>query len=219
MRGLTYVLRNKLYVALTNQVISASPLQLRGPSFQLPVSANFHPLEAEPTSDDVFKAVDDAFTNGLIGVSSMDSDVITFAGIGEPLLRLDTLYEASSKILEHRHGAQLRVKTNGLVSLKFGSKVCADASFSLASPKFFRIGCVTSMYCFHTVVQFAATLAESGVSNVSVSLTCDNPKQYLDIMKPTNGCTYSDTCNFVVECVEAGEHLFIYECPLTYALN
>lgn len=129
MRGLTYVLRNKLYIALTNQCISASPLQLRGPSFQLPASANFHPLEAEPSSDEVFKAVDDAFTNGLIGVSSMDSDVITFAGIGEPLLRLDTLHQASTQIFEHRHGAQLRVKTNGLISLKFGSKVCVRARF------------------------------------------------------------------------------------------
>ena len=200
MRGLTYVLRNKLYIALTNQCISASPLQLRGPSFQLPASANFHPLEAEPSSDDVFKAVDDAFTNGLIGVSSMDSDVITFAGIGEPLLRLDTLHQASTQILEHRHGAQLRVKTNGLVSLKFGSKVWfhprfLKLCFLLNSPLFFS---------FYILIQVAATLAESGVSNVSVTLACDNPKQYLDIMKPTNGCTYSDMCSFVVECVEAG---------------
>lgn len=123
MRGLTYFLKNKLYVALTNKCVSISPLQLRGPSFVLPPSANFHLLEQEPSSEDVFKAVDDAFEQGLIGVSSMDSDEITFAGAGEPLLRLETLMEAASLILEQRHGAQLRLKTSGLVLSKDSAKV------------------------------------------------------------------------------------------------
>lgn len=136
MRGLTYVLRNKLYIALTNQCISASPLQLRGPSFQLPASANFHPLEVEPTSGDVFQAVDNAFEDGLIEVSSMGSDEVTFAGIGEPLLRLDTMCQASEQILEHRHGAQLRVKTNGLIPLKFGSKVQYESIMEIFGPSF-----------------------------------------------------------------------------------
>lgn len=123
MRGLTYFLKNKLYVALTNKCISVSPLGLRGPSFVLPPSANFHLLEEEPSSHDIFKAVDDAFEQGLIGVSSMDSDEISFAGIGEPLLRLDTLTDAATLILEQRHGAQLRVKTSGLILSKDSAKV------------------------------------------------------------------------------------------------
>jgi len=127
MRGLTYFLKNKLYVALTNKCISASPLQLRGPSFVLPPNANFHLLDEEPSSQDVFRAVDDAFEQGLIGVSSMDSDEITFAGVGEPLLRLDTLTEAATLILEQRHGAQLRLKTSGLIL----SRDCAKVSTQL----------------------------------------------------------------------------------------
>ena len=118
MRGLTYVLKNKLYISLTNKCISASPIDLRGPSFVLPQSSKFHRLESEPTHQDVFTAVDDAFTQGLIGVTSMDSDEITFAGIGEPLLKLDVLTKAAELILEQRHGAQLRVKTSGLIISK-----------------------------------------------------------------------------------------------------
>lgn len=123
IRGLTYVLNNKLYIALTNKCVSASPLQLRGPSFQMPPSANFSPLEKEPTVDDVFAAVEDAFHSGKIAVSSMDSDEITFAGIGEPLLKLDVISSAAQLITEKRHGAQLRVKTNGLILSKDCSKV------------------------------------------------------------------------------------------------
>jgi len=48
----------------------------------------------------------------------MDSDEITFAGVGEPLLRMGVLTEAAMLIKEKRHGAQLRVKTNGLILSK-----------------------------------------------------------------------------------------------------
>ncbi len=123
MKGLTYVLRNKLYIALTNQCVSRSPIQLRGPSFQMPASANFSPLEREPTADDIYKAVDDAFEHKLIAISSMDSDEITFAGIGEPLLRLETMTTAAKLIVEKRHGVHLRLKTSGLVLSKDCSKV------------------------------------------------------------------------------------------------
>lgn len=123
MRGLTYVLRNKLYIALTNKCVSTSPLQLHGPSFSMPPSANFNHLEIEPTAKDVFDAVEGAFAGGRIGISSMDSDEITFAGVGEPLLKLDVLTSAAQLITEARHGAQLRVKTNGLIL----SKECSQA--------------------------------------------------------------------------------------------
>ena len=124
IKGLTYVLKNKLYIALTNKCVSKSIIDLRGPSFQMPSSSNFIPLEKEPSAQDVYTAVDNAFEQGIVGVSSMDSDEITFAGIGEPLLKIDTMTDAARMIIEKRHGAQLRVKTSGLIKSSDSFKVC-----------------------------------------------------------------------------------------------
>jgi len=123
MKGLTYWLRNKMYVALTNECNSLSPLALRGPSFVMPPESKFQSLEREPTPVEIFAAVEKAFDDGKINVSSMNSDEVTFAGIGEPLLRLDALVESSKLIKLKRHGLPLRLKTNGLVSAKHGSQV------------------------------------------------------------------------------------------------
>ncbi len=45
----------------------------------------------------------------------MTSDEITFAGYGEPLLRLDCIGEVVRTIRDSRHGTRFRVKTNGLI--------------------------------------------------------------------------------------------------------
>mmetsp|Transcript_30092 Transcript_30092/g.50321 ORF Transcript_30092/g.50321 Transcript_30092/m.50321 type:complete len:219 (-) Transcript_30092:110-766(-) len=175
MRGVRYIVRNKLYLAVTNECNSVSPIALRGPSFQMPESSKFAPLmdDYEPRAADLFKVVDDAFEDGTVSVDSMESDAISIAGLGEPLLRLPVITDAARMIKEKRHGAQLRVKTNGLVLSK-------DAAF------------------------VADSLKTSGVSCISISLTSDNPKQYNEIMKPLGPATFRDTCAFVIACVEAG---------------
>jgi MoaA/NifB/PqqE/SkfB family radical SAM enzyme len=94
----------------------------------MPATANFSPLDREPTADDIYQAVDDAFEKNLIVVSSMDSDEITFAGIGEPLLRLETMTSAAKLIVEKRHGARLRLKTSGLIL----SKDCSNVGYVYA---------------------------------------------------------------------------------------
>jgi hypothetical protein len=43
----------------------------------------------------------------------MESDPVTFAGYGDPLLRLSAVEAAAKAIKHRRHGAQLRVMTNG----------------------------------------------------------------------------------------------------------
>lgn len=47
-------------------------------------------------------------------------------------------------------------------------------------------------------------LAEAGIKNVSVFLGSSVPKQYMELVQPTNGATFSDTCSFVVNCTESG---------------
>lgn len=118
MKGLTYWLKGRLYVAVTNQLNANSPVALRGPSFQMPACSGFAPLPVgvEPTAEDIFQAVDEAVAKGKVRVDSMAADPVTFAGDGEPLLMLETLLEASDMIKQSRHGLPLRVRTNGLVS-------------------------------------------------------------------------------------------------------
>lgn len=59
------------------------------------------------------ETVEDAWERGFIKQDSMESDPITFAGYGDPLLRLSTVEAAATAIKHRRHGAQLRLMTNG----------------------------------------------------------------------------------------------------------
>jgi hypothetical protein len=91
----------------------------------MPKDSGFHLLEngVEPTAGDIYEAVEVAFMENKINVDSMQSDDITFCGYGEPLLRRDTICEASTMIKLSRHGTQLRVMTNGLIPLKESADV------------------------------------------------------------------------------------------------
>lgn len=123
IRGLTYILRNRLYLSLTNQTVSKSPIELRGPAFVMPSSSGFEPLQKEPTAEDIFHAVEKAFEDNLIAVSDMDSEEVTFAGIGEPLLRYEELVKAVELVKDKRHGVPFRVKTSGLIDPGESTKV------------------------------------------------------------------------------------------------
>lgn len=126
MKGLTYWLKGRMYIAVTNQLNAKSPLSVRGPSFHMPACSEFAPLPVgfEPTAEEIFNAVDEAVAKGKVRVDSMAADPVTFAGDGEPLLRLETLLDASILIKQSRHGLPLRVRTNGLVAADEAAKVC-----------------------------------------------------------------------------------------------
>ena len=133
MKGISYWLRNKLYISLTNECNSLSPIALRGPSFIMPPSSGFVPLieNKEPTPLEIAAVVDDAFENDKIFVSSMESDEITFAGVGEPLLRYNVLLDSANLIKTKRHGVPLRLKTNGLINSNECVKVHVNISYFL----------------------------------------------------------------------------------------
>jgi TatD family-associated radical SAM protein len=112
-------------VGVTNRLNSVGPTTLRGPGFVMPVSSQFSKLidlngneNIEPSSTQLFEAIDNAFEAGLVNVGSMEAEQVTFAGYGEPLLRSETIAHAATLIKEHRHGVPLRVKTNGLIAKK-----------------------------------------------------------------------------------------------------
>ena len=127
IRGLTYWLRGNMYLSVTNQCNSTSAIDLRGPSFVMPSHSNFSKLDEDitlpVTAELLAQAVEDAFNNEQIVVSSMDAAQITFAGFGEPLLFPKLLCDAAVLIKENRHGVPLRIKTNGLIDPAVGLQV------------------------------------------------------------------------------------------------
>ena len=91
MRGLTYFIKEKLYISVTNKCNSSPLITLRGPSFDWGKNFILLPESDEPSSELIFEEVHRAFNDGKINTGSMESESITFAGYGEPLLSISKL--------------------------------------------------------------------------------------------------------------------------------
>jgi len=114
--GVAYRLGRALYLSLTDES-NATPLALtRGPSFVMPASSAFVCLgdAPEPRASELVAAVDAFYDSFTIASSGEDDPGVVFAGYGEPLMRLQTLCDTIANVRERRHGAKLRVSTNGL---------------------------------------------------------------------------------------------------------
>ena len=125
MRGLSYSLRpgGALYLALTNRCNSATLIATRGPGFSMP--APFQPLPdgEEPSPAQLAAAVREAYKDTeIIGMGENDGGV-TFAGVGEPLLRLEALLETVALVKETNHGVPFRVVTNGLADASVAAQL------------------------------------------------------------------------------------------------
>ena len=117
MKGLTYTIADKLYVSLTNECqknLVKTLMETRGPQFKFSLPK----LERNPSVEEVCVAIDAHYSRAkIVGMGENDSGV-TFAGIGDPLTRLDALEHIVHKIREKRHGVVLRVMTNGLYDVQ-----------------------------------------------------------------------------------------------------
>ena len=123
LKGLTYFINGKLYLALTNRCNAANSITVRGPSFQWGKDFVQLPRGFEPSADMLSTAVHDAFKGGHItNIEKETEELITFAGYGEPLLCYDVLCEAAAQIKQTSSlystskPVSLRVKTNGLIA-------------------------------------------------------------------------------------------------------
>lgn len=130
---LTYTLGRSLYLALTNRCNSATLIETRGPGFALRESSGFTPLDEgfEPTAAEALAAVSAAYATAADGF-----DAVVFAGVGEPLLRLRVLEEASRAISTAHAPPALRLNTNGLVAGSSADDVATrlrDAGVTAAS--------------------------------------------------------------------------------------
>ena len=180
--GITYHLRNAIYVQLTEKARATTLLESRGPGFVMPATSGFKPLAAfhpenEPTASDVIAAVESAFAAGYDTgeAASHEGDLrgLTFAGAGDPLERLDVLCEVSSHVRHIRPGTPIIVSTLGLIPSSEQPDIIHE-------------------------------LVDNGVERVSVLLNASNPMEYNKIMKPKDGLTFQDVCSFIANCKEAG---------------
>jgi hypothetical protein len=80
MIGLKYFIKGRLYLSLTNKCNSNTSIFVRGPSFRW--GQEFTKLSSDPSADDIYNAVHEAFNTGEIKVDSMEAETITFAGGG-----------------------------------------------------------------------------------------------------------------------------------------
>ncbi len=192
--GLSYWLGTKLYVSLTDRVTlsgTSTLLSLRGPGFKMPAESCFQPLGAhpEPSAEEIAAVVDSAYASDprkIVGGMGEEDTGVTFAGLGEPLLRWQELSEASALILERRHGIPLRVKTSGILPPDVVS------------------------------AQVLENLVDAGVGFISVSLPAANPKAYSEAMRldeKSGSRVFGGVCDFIsqaalsglqVECVGIG---------------
>ena len=99
MKGLTYTIADKLYVSLTNECqknLVKTLMETRGPQFKFSLPK----LERNPSVEEVCVAIDAHYSRAkIVGMGENDSGV-TFAGIGDPLTRLDALEHIVHKIRE-----------------------------------------------------------------------------------------------------------------------
>ena len=175
-RQIGYWLKGKLYLSVTAQKWSKNALiDLRGPSFQMPKDSGFRRTDYEPSVEEMVNEVENAFEKGLIEVDSMKSDEITFAGAGEPLIRLDDITEAATIIKESRHGVPLRVMTSGLIlsknafdvatSLKQSGIKHLSVALMTDNPKLYQeLVNPTNGASFNDVLSFVAVGVEAGLT-------------------------------------------------------
>ena len=111
-KGVAYTVGRGLYLALTDRTNSRTVVASRGPGFVMSRESNFSPLggkgAAEPSATELAAVVDRAYDGlDIVGMGENDPGV-TFAGLGEPLLRMETIVETIATVSERRFVASLR---------------------------------------------------------------------------------------------------------------
>ena len=154
--GVSYRLGDTVYLALTNDCNTRSLIESRGPGFVMPAASGFAPLARgyEPSADDLVACVE-AHVTAAASESVPPPRAVCFAGAGEPLLRLEVLLEAATRLSsqEWRSPLELRVNTNGLVPEAEGAAT-------------------------------ARRLRDAGISRASVLLGTAHASQYQPLMRP-----------------------------------
>lgn len=181
----TYAFGGVVYVGLTNDCSCAlTMLAANGPGFTFPPGTGFLPLPAgyEPTGAEAAEAA-------LAACRRLDAEEggggprpreVVFAGLGEPLLRLDTLCKALellSASAAQAHVRGRRLNTNGLIA---GGRSGAAG-------------------------EAARRLSAAGLDSACVQLQSGDEAQHRELVAPHDGQVgLADAKELVVQLLQAG---------------
>lgn len=192
--GLAYIVRGAPYLALTDQSpTDVTLLASRGPKFLMPTDSGFVPLgEApEPSSEELAAVVlhlyQDEAGSSRGSMGECDPGV-AFAGLGDPLLRLEVLLDTVRLVAEAQNGVPFRVITTGLVSPDVTDKLVASGLVALGG---------------------ADQRRETMIQTISVALPCHTEARFKELVQPGTAYGFGEVCGFISNLSEAGA---IVEC-------
>ena len=198
--GVGYWLGRTLAISLTNESNATSLLAARGPGYEMPSTSGFAPLAEgyEPSVAEVIAFVEKELHpdgDGWGGDGALLPDAFAFAGVGEPLLRLEVLVEAAS-ILAGRWAVPLRLTTNGLVLKRDAgatAKRLRDSGITFVSVE---LATSEASEYLHRM-QPCAIASQSQLTTCGPGATVVEPVGHADVCTFTRALT---ACGVEVEC-------------------
>eukprot|EP00930_Biecheleria_cincta_P088453 TRINITY_DN77698_c0_g1_i1.p1 TRINITY_DN77698_c0_g1~~TRINITY_DN77698_c0_g1_i1.p1 ORF type:complete len:238 (+),score=23.51 TRINITY_DN77698_c0_g1_i1:97-810(+) len=185
VKGWAYTIHGGLYLGLTNCTnCEANFVSARGPTFVMPADSGFKVPDAEePKPDELVELLTEVYDeiSGDLGAMGEKDAGVTMAGLGDPLLRVDTLIEVVNTFKDVRNGIPFRVKTWGLV----------DPS-------------VTQLLVKTMYPEDVDMRRETRLASVSVCLPSSDAEQYAKLVGPRDGRGLGDVCRFISDLSEAG---------------
>jgi TatD family-associated radical SAM protein len=172
--GVAYILRDALYLSLTDFSPCTTLVKTRGPGFQMPSSSGFCAFgdkDKEPSVEELVAIIDDCYEAATIVGMGEEDQGVTFAGLGDPLEKIDILLETVHESKQKRHGIPFSVTTSGLYDvsiagqLKNGGVKAITVALNAADPKTYsNLMIPTNGKSFGDVCNFVVAAAEIGMN-------------------------------------------------------
>lgn len=109
---------------------------------------------------------------------------IAFVGLGEPLLQFELVRDSLRGIRERGYRGKIRIDTNGLVNLWYGS---------------FPFGCLELIER-----NPAGELREAGLNEIRISVNATSEEEYQQLCRPPYETAFENLCGFLHDCISEG---------------
>ncbi len=152
-------------------------LAANGPGFEFPPGTGFEPLPQgyEPSAVEAAEAALAAIDAVNTDCDSSTSREVVYAGLGEPLLRLETLCDVVQLLKKSHQVDAQRLNTNGLLP---GGAGAAE--------------------------HVAQMLAAAGLNSACVQIQSGEARQHSELMTPSSGLGLPDALEFATQLLRAG---------------
>ena len=178
LSSITYTFAGVVYLSLTNRSTAGlTMLAANGPGFEFPPGTGFEPLPQgyEPSAAEAAKAALAAIDTTNADCDSSTPREVVYAGLGEPLLRLETLCDVVQLLSKSHQVDAQRLNTNGLLP---GGAGAAE--------------------------QAAQMLAAAGLNSACVQIQSGEAGQHSELMDPSSGLGLADALEFAKQLLRAG---------------